>query len=95
MHGVTDYCLYDHAGNVLAAVEAKRTSRSPREANEQLRPYITEIAKRQSYAPFGFMANGSEIWFWEVGQANPRLVAVFSPRKICNVCFFSVGTPKI
>ena len=45
-NGVTDYCLYDHAGNVLAVVEAKRASRSPREADEQLRHYITEIAKR-------------------------------------------------
>jgi hypothetical protein len=31
-NGVTDYCLYDHAGSVLAVIEAKRTSRSPREA---------------------------------------------------------------
>src|SRR5437016_9426767 len=27
--------------------------------------------------PFGFMANGHDIWFWEVGLANPRLVAGF------------------
>jgi type I restriction enzyme R subunit len=78
-NGVTDYCLYDHAGNVLAVVEAKRTSRSPREADEQLRHYVTEIAKRQNCAPFGFMANGRETWFWEVGQANPRLIAGFFP----------------
>lgn len=87
-NGVTDYCLYDHAGNVLAVVEAKRTCRSPREADEQLRHYITEIAKRQNYAPFGFMANGSEIWFWEVGQANPRLVAgFFSPEDLQRLLF--------
>lgn len=47
-NGVTDYCLYD----------AKRCSRSPREADEQLRHYVTEIARKQAYAPFGFMANG-------------------------------------
>ena len=29
------------------------------------------------FAPFGFMANGHDIWFWEVGLANPRLVAGF------------------
>ena len=76
-NGVTDYCLYDASGNVLAVVEAKRASRSPREADEQLRHYITEIAKKQPFAPFGFMANGQDIWFWEVGLANPRLVAGF------------------
>jgi type I restriction enzyme R subunit len=76
-NGVTDYCLYDPSGDVLAVVEAKRCSRNPREADEQLRHYVTEIAKRQPYAPFGFMANGREVWFWEVGQANPRLVAGF------------------
>jgi len=76
-NGVTDYCLYDASGNVLAVVEAKRCSRSPREADEQLRHYVTEIAKQQTFAPFGFMANGHDTWFWEVGLANPRLIAGF------------------
>ena len=76
-NGVTDYCLYDASGNVLAVVEAKRCSRNAREADEQLRYYVTEIAKKQGFAPFGFMANGHDIWFWEVGLANPRLVAGF------------------
>lgn len=76
-NGVTDYCMYDASGNVLAVVEAKRCSRNAREADEQLRYYINEIAKRQTFAPFGFMANGHDIWFWEVGLANPRLVAGF------------------
>lgn len=76
-NGVTDYCLYDASGNVLAVVEAKRCSRNAREADEQLRHYVTEIAKKQAFAPFGFMANGQDIWFWEVGLANPRLVAGF------------------
>jgi type I restriction enzyme, R subunit len=76
-NGVTDYCLYDASGNVLAVVEAKRCTRNACEADEQLRHYVTEIAKKQPFAPFGFMANGHDIWFWEVGLANPRLVAGF------------------
>jgi type I restriction enzyme R subunit len=76
-NGVTDYCLYDPSGNVLAVVEAKRSTRSPREADEQLRHYVTEIANKQAFPPFGFMANGHDIWFWEVGLTNPRLVAGF------------------
>jgi type I restriction enzyme R subunit len=76
-NGITDYCLYDASGNVLAVVEAKRCSRHAREADEQLRHYVTEIAKKQPFAPFGFMANGHDIWFWEVGLTHPRLVAGF------------------
>jgi type I restriction enzyme R subunit len=76
-NGVTDYCLYEASGNVLAIVEAKRCSRNAREADEQLRYYVTEIAKKQPFAPFGFMANGHDIWFWEIGLANPHLVAGF------------------
>ena len=51
-NGVTDYCLYDASGNVLAVVEAKRCSRHAREADEQLRHYVTEISKKQPFAPF-------------------------------------------
>ena len=76
-NGVTDYCLYDASGSVLSVVEAKRCSRNAREADEQLRHYVTEIAKKQPFAAFGFMANGHDIWFWEVGLANPRLIAGF------------------
>ena len=74
-NGVTDYCLYAPSGDVIAVVEAKRTCRSPREAEEQLRHYLTEIGKRQGFVPFGFMTNGLNWYFWDLGNANPRLVA--------------------
>jgi type I restriction enzyme R subunit len=91
-NGVTDYCLYDASGNVLAVVEAKRCSRNAREADEQLRHYVTEIAKKQPFAPFGFMANGHDIWFWEVGLANPRLVAgFFSPADLERLRFLRLN----
>src|SRR6266550_1316135 len=87
-NGVTDYCLYEPGGQVLAVVEAKRCSRNPREADEQLRHYVTEIAQRQPYAPFGFMANGRSTWFWEVGEANPRPVAgFFTPDDLQRLLF--------
>ncbi len=87
-NGVTDYCLYDASGEVLAVIEAKRTCRSPREGEEQLRHYITEIAKRQVFVPFGFLTNGINTYFWEVGIANPRLVAgVFSPEDLRRLRF--------
>lgn len=87
-NGVTDYCLYDYAGSVLSVVEAKRCSRNAREGQEQLRHYVTEIAKRQAYAPFGFMSNGRDVWFWDVGMENPRLVAgFFSPQDLQRLLF--------
>src|SRR2546425_12529140 len=87
-NGVTDYCLYEPGGQVLAVVEAKRCSRNAREADEQLRHYVTEIAKRQSFAPFGFMTNGHSTHFWELGLANPRLVAgFFTPEDLQRLLF--------
>jgi type I restriction enzyme R subunit len=76
-NGFTDFCLYDPAGYVLAVVEAKRTARNPREGEEQLRHYVTEIANKQPFAPFGFMSNGLNTYFWEVGLEHPRMVAGF------------------
>lgn len=95
-NGITDYCLHDPSGNVLAVVEAKRCSRNPREADEQLRHYVTEIAKRQAYSPFGFMTNGREIWFWEVGQANPRVIAgFFSPKDLQRLLFLRLNSKPL
>lgn len=87
-NGVTDYCLYDANGEVLAVIEAKRTCRNPREGEEQLRHYVSEIAKRQKFVPFGFLTNGLNWYFWEVGAANPRLVAgMFSPEDLRRLRF--------
>ena len=78
--GITDLCLYDEDGCVLAVIECKRTSRNAREGEEQLRLYITHIGKQQPFIPFGFMANGHQTWFWEVGLAHPRAMAGFTTR---------------
>src|SRR5207253_248910 len=79
---------YEPGGQVFAVVEAKRCSRNAREADEQLRHYVTEIAKRQSFAPFGFMTNGHATHFWELGLANPRLVAgFFTPEDLQRLLF--------
>ena len=42
-NGVTDYSLYRANGEIIAVVEAKRMSRDPRVAKEQIRHYLTEI----------------------------------------------------
>ncbi len=72
--GICDYALYRPNGEIIAVVEAKRTSVDPRLAEAQTRFYVTEIEKRQSFRPFGFMTNGREIYFYDVGRAPRRQV---------------------
>lgn len=80
-NGVSDYCLYRENGEVLAVVEAKRTSTDVRLAEAQLTYYVTEIEKHQSFRPFGFLANGLEIHFVDVGIAHKREVFGFFTRE--------------
>jgi len=87
-NGYTDFCLYASDGSVLAVVEAKRTARNPREGEEQLRHYVTEIAKKQTFSPFGFLTNGLNTYLWEVGLAHPRMVAgFFTPKDLQRLRF--------
>jgi len=80
-NGVTDYTLYRENGEVLAVVEAKKTSVDVRLAEAQLTYYVTEIEKHQSFRPFGFLANGLEIHFVDVGHAPKREVFGFFTRE--------------
>ncbi|NWG34606.1 MAG: DEAD/DEAH box helicase family protein [Chloroflexi bacterium] len=79
-NGVTDYCLYRENGEILAVVEAKKTAVDVRLAEAQLTHYVTEIEKHQSFRPFGFLANGREIYFVDVGYAPRREVFGFFTR---------------
>jgi type I restriction enzyme R subunit len=67
-------------GEVLAVVEAKRTAVDVRLAEAQLTYYVTEIEKHQSFRPFGFLANGYEIYFVDVGLPAKREVFGFFTR---------------
>jgi type I restriction enzyme, R subunit len=87
-NGVTDYCLYRPNGEIIAVVEAKRMSRDPRVAKEQIRHYVSEIEKRQSFQPFAFMANGIDTYTWDIGAEAPRLISgFFSPDDLENLLF--------
>jgi len=86
--GVSDYVLYRPNGETIAVVEAKRTSVDPRLAEAQAQFYVTEIEKQQSFRPFAFMTNGYDIYFWDVGRANKRLVyGFFSPSDLDNLLY--------
>src|SRR5919109_2487543 len=74
-NGVSDYCLYRENG------EAKRTTHDARLAEAQLTHYVTEIEKHQSFRPFGFLANGFEIYFADIGISAKREVFGFFTRE--------------
>jgi type I site-specific restriction endonuclease len=80
-NGITDYCLFRTNGEVLAVIEAKRTRREAKVGKEQVFQYITQIAKKQSFRPFAFMANGEDIWFWDSEESAERHVAGFFSRE--------------
>ena len=75
-NGVSDYCPCGREnGEVLAVVEARRTSTDLHLAEAQLTYYVTEIEKHQSFRPFGFPANGYDIYVEEAfanGTLAPR-----------------------
>lgn len=79
--GFTDYCLYRSNGDVLAVVEAKRTSRDARVGRRQLLEYLEGIEKKQGCRPFGFMANGDSVFFWDSDDSAERQVAGFFSRE--------------
>ena len=80
-NGVSDYTLYRENGEVLAVVEAKKTSVDVRLAEAQLTHYVIEIEKHQSFRPFGFLANGYDIYFADVGISAKREVFGFFTRE--------------
>ncbi len=86
--GICDYALYRPNGEIIAIVEAKRTSIDSRLAEPQVEFYITEIAKRQGFRPFGFATNGHDVYFHDVGQAPKRQVyGFFSPDDLENLLY--------
>ena len=87
-NGVTDYCLFRPNGEVIAVVEAKRTTHDPRLAQQQAEHYVTEISKHQAFQPFAFLTNGTDIYFLDKGIAPKRLVyGFFSPDDLERLLF--------
>lgn len=73
--GRADYLLLDSRNRPLAVVETKRFSKDPYTAKEQAEIYAKELQ-----APFIFLSNGTDTYFWDYGQADARLVDSFFSR---------------
>ena len=81
INGFTDYTLYRENGEVLAVIEAKRTSRDARVGQQQVLDYVEAIEKKQSFRPFAFMSNGREVFYWDTENSAYRHVAGFFSRE--------------
>jgi type I restriction enzyme R subunit len=78
-NGKVDYVLFGDNGKPLAVVEAKRTSREPKEGKQQAKEYADCIEKMVGLRPLVFYTNGYETWFWDDTYYPERKVySVFS-----------------
>jgi type I restriction enzyme R subunit len=78
--GFSDYLLLDRAGDPLAVVEAKRTSRDPISGKQQAEDYADGIKKITGIDPFIFLTNGYELWYWNRQRYAPVMVHDFFTR---------------
>lgn len=78
--GFSDYLLLDRAGEPLAIIEAKRTSRDPITGKQQAEDYADGIKKKTGKEPLIFLTNGYDIWYWNRQRYAPYMVHGFFTR---------------
>lgn len=76
--GAIDYVLRGTNGKILAVVEAKRTSRDPKEGRNQARLYADSIEQAQDIRPIIFYTNGFETHIWHDDYAARRVSGFYT-----------------
>ncbi len=69
--GRVDYVLWDDDGRPLGLVEAKATTHSAMEGQEQARQYAAALEREFGRRPVIFYTNGYETWIWDDGNGYP------------------------
>ena len=69
--GKVDYVLWDDDGKPLGLVEAKATTHSALEGQEQARQYAEALQSTFGQRPVIFYTNGYETWLWDDGNRYP------------------------
>ena len=69
--GKIDYVLWDDDGKPLGLVEAKATTHSALEGQEQARQYAEALQSTFGRRPVIFYTNGYETWLWDDGNKYP------------------------
>jgi type I restriction enzyme, R subunit len=75
--GFVDYVLWGDDGKPLALLEAKRTSRDPRDGERQAELYAKCLEQRYGQRPLIFLSNGYRHRLWDDLRYPPRDVQGF------------------
>jgi type I restriction enzyme, R subunit len=74
---LADYVLWADNGLPLAVVEAKRTTRHPKEGKQQAKLYADSLEQMTGQRPVIFYTNGFETWLWDDTSYAERKVSGF------------------
>jgi type I restriction enzyme R subunit len=87
--GYADYVLWDHNGNPLAVIEAKKTSVDPERGRHQAKLYADSLEKKYGHRPVIFYTDGFDIWIWDDAQVSTeqtlRIVFEGQPPASCEL----------
>jgi type I restriction enzyme, R subunit len=75
--GRVDYVLWGDNGKPLALIEAKRTTKDPRDGKHQAELYANCLEAQFGERPIIFYSNGYETWLWDDQMYPPRQVQGF------------------
>ena len=75
--GFVDYVLWGDDGKPLMLVEAKRTTKSPMEGQQQAKLYADCLERQYGQRPVICYSNGYEHWMWDDLAYPPRAVQGF------------------
>ncbi len=80
-NGVTDYTSTAKTGKYWRWWKPRKRSLTFDWHRHNLEYYVKEIENHQSFRPFGFLANGLEIYFEDVGISSKREILGFFTRE--------------
>jgi len=84
--GRVDYVLYGDNGKPLAVVEAKRTTRSPKEGKQQAKLYADCLERAFDQRPLIFYTNGYDTWLWDdMNYPERQVFSVFSKEDLQRI----------
>ena len=75
--GFVDYVLWGDDGKPLALIEAKRTTKSATEGQQQAKLYADCLETMYGQRPVIFFSNGYEHWIWDDLTYPPRAIQGF------------------
>lgn len=79
--GWVDYVLWGSNGLPLALIEAKRTSKDPKNGRQQAKLYADCLEQMHGQRPVIFYTNGYQIWLWDDQRYPERQVQGFYTRQ--------------